>query len=271
MAPPYAKAIDPVIDAVRTVRYAGARAMNRIWPGCTIDRRRPASGGLVVAVVAPDGMGKTTQVRRIRELFGWKFSCAAVYLGTGDGEGWRIRRLIRAAYIKRRSRVRASLLRDVGAADTSRSFKRRIGSLLLAVWGIIVALERYASIRRAQRMADRGFIVFCDRWPQDIQSGLMDGPTRPSGHGSPGRLRKWELSLYRRMAQSQPDVTVQLVGAYATSQARKPGEISREEFDKRMGLMAELRARFPETCVLDADRDVDAVSKSLFRLVWNAL
>ena len=271
LAPPHAKATDPVIDAVRTVRYAGARALNRIWPGCTIDRRRPASGGLVVAVIAPDGMGKTTQVRRMRRLFEWKFSCAAIYLGTGDGEGWRIRRLIRSAYMKRRSRVRAALVEDARAENCAPSFKKRMRSLLLGAWGILVALERYASIRKTRRMADRGFIVFCDRWPQDIQPGLMDGPTRSAGHGSPGRLRTWELSLYRRMALTQPDVSVQLVGSYATSQIRKPGELSREEFDKRMVLMEELRERFPGICVLDADRDVDAVSRSLFRLIWSAL
>ena len=271
LAPPHAKVIDPVINAVKTVRYAGARALNRIWPGSTIDRRRPASGGLVVAVIAPDGMGKTTQVRRMRQLFAWKFSCATIYLGTGDGEGWKIRRLIRAAYIKRRPKVRASLLSDVRPTGAPASFKRRLGALLLSLWGMMVALERYASMRKASRMADRGFIVFCDRWPQDIQPGLMDGPTRPSEHRSPGRLRTWELALYRRMAQSQPDVSVQLVGSYATSQARKPGELAREDFDKRMALMEELRERFPGICVLDADRDIDAVSRSLFRLIWSAL
>jgi hypothetical protein len=73
------------------------------------------------------------------------------------------------------------------------------------------------------------------------------------------------------MVRIQPGVSVQLVGGYATSQARKPGELTREEFDKRMALMEELRERFPGTCVLDADRNIDAVSRSLFRLIWSAL
>ena len=120
-------------------------------------------------------------------------------------------------------------------------------------------------------MADRGFIVFCDRWPQEIQPGYMDGPTEQREGIAPTWLRRWELSLYRRMAQIQPDLSVQLVGDYATSQARKPGELARHEFDKRIVLMRAIRDRFPGTCVLDADRDVDAVSRALFRLVWNAL
>ena len=270
-APPYSILADAIRNAFRASRYGISRTMNRIWPGSAIDRRRPVSGGLIVAVVAADGMGKTTQVRRMGKTFGWKFSCATLYLGSGDGQGWRVRRLIRAAYIQRRAKVRASYLGDDRIEQRSRSYKGRVGAFLLALWGVLVASERYASVRKARQMADRGLIVFCDRWPQEIQPGFMDGPTQQRENGSPTWLRKWELALYRRMAQIQPDISVHLVGDYATSQARKPGELTREEFDKRIALMKQIRERFPETRVLEADRDMDEVSRTLFQLVWNAL
>jgi hypothetical protein len=113
--------------------------------------------------------------------------------------------------------------------------------------------------------------VFWDRWPQSIQSGFRDGPTQRRQNESPGLLRGWELWLYGRMSRIEPDVSVHLVGDYAVSQTRKPGELSREEFDKRISLMEEIRTRAPQTNVVDAAGDLDQVSRSLFKLIWNAL
>ena len=262
--------IGVIANVLGSWQYAASRFMNRILPGFTIDRRRPASGGLVVAVIAPDGMGKTTQVARMSALFDWKFCCVRLYLGTGDGRGWWARRLIRRLYIRRRSEISATLLDDTQEENRTRGLKSRAGSFLLAVWGLLTALERHARVRAARRMADRGFIVFCDRWPQSIQPGFMDGPTRPRPD-SPGLLRKWELSLYHRMSLVQPDVTIHLVGDYETSRARKPGELDREAFDKRVSLMKDIQATAPRIHVMDAGKSMDDVSKSLFELIWKAL
>ena len=266
----YSALTGSIANVLRAWNYAASRFMNRIIPGFTIDRRRPASGGLVVAVIAPDGMGKTTQVERMSKLFSWKFCCASLYLGTGDGRGWWSRRLLRTLYIGRRSKIRAALLTDLEAERESRSLKSRVGSFLLSIWGLLTALERHTRVRAARRMADRGFIVFCDRWPQSIQPGFMDGPTRQR-RDSPGLLRGWELSLYDRMSRVQPDVTIHLIGDYEVSQARKPGELDREAFDKRISLMKDIQARAPRIHVIDAGRNVEDVSRSLFELIWKAL
>jgi thymidylate kinase len=261
---------DPIRDALRAWRYAASRCINRIIPGFTIDRRRPANGGLIVAVVAPDGMGKTTQVERMQKLFGWKFCCAGLYLGSGDGRGWWVRRLIRSLYISRRSKISMSLPYGPDTGTSSTGPRSRVGSFLLSIWGLLTALERWACTQAARRLADRGFIVFCDRWPQSIQPGFMDGPTRQP-RTSLNLLRSWELSLYERMSQVQPDVAIHLIGDHAVSQARKPGELTRTEFDKRISLMKDIRARTPRTHVVDASKDVDEVSRSLFGLIWKAL
>ena len=265
-APVYSALTDQIVNGARAFRYAASRVMKRVIPG-SIDRRRPAGGGLLVAVIAPDGMGKTTQVDRIFRLFEWKFCCARLYLGSGDGRGWWLRRVIRTLYIRRRSSIRAAFL-DERAGTGSRGLKARLGDMLLAIWGALVALERYFRVRSARRLADGGLLVFCDRWPQALEAGLMDGPTQSRG---PNPLRRWEMWLYERMSRIQPDVIVHLIGDYPISQARKPGELSREEFDKRISLMVAMRATTPEVRVISAAGDVDQVARSLFALVWKVL
>jgi thymidylate kinase len=269
-APFHSALADAVVNRLRAWRYFASRVANRLAPGHIIDRRRPAGGGLVVAVMAPDGLGKSTQVDRMYRLFNWKFSCAKLYLGTGDGQGWWLRRRIRSMYMRRRSRIDMAL-GERTSRPGSAGFKSAMTAFLLSAWGVLVALERHGRVRAARRMADRGFIVFCDRWPQSLQAGLMDGPTRLRTPSAPSRLRRWELALYDRMSRIQPDLVVHLVGDYAVSQMRKPGEISRDEFEKRIAVMAAMRAGAPRIHVIDAGGSIEGVSKSLFGLIWKAL
>jgi len=270
-APVYSVLTDAIWNSLRAWRYRTSRVAGRLVPGSTIDRRQPASGGLVVALVAPDGMGKSAQVERLYKLFNWKFSCVRLYLGTGDGQGWWLRRRIRALYVARRDTIRNAGLHDRAVAKRSGDWKSRIGALLLSMWGVLVALERHGRVMAARRMADRGFIVLCDRWPQSIQPGFMDGPTGQQIARNPTLLRRWEMALYERMSRARPDIIVHLVGDYGVSQARKPGELSRGEFDKRIALMEQMRARGLGTHVVDAGRNIDEVSKQLFELIWEAL
>jgi hypothetical protein len=120
-------------------------------------------------------------------------------------------------------------------------------------------------------MAGRGIIVLCDRWPQSIQHGFLDGPTQQREGGPMTLLREWELSLYDRMAQYHPDIAIQLIGDYAISEVRKPGELTREEFDMRINLMAEIRESTPNIHMLDAGGDIDDVARSIFKLIWSQL
>ena len=270
-APRISMISDPIRNAFSTALYAMDWVRRRVRPGSVVDRRRPVSGGLLVSLIAPDGMGKTTQVKRMSRLFGWKFSCTTLYLGSGDGKGWWLRRFIRASYVRRRSSVKELLADKPEGGEKPRSIAGRAASLMYALWGVLVALERYAGVRAGTRMAVRGLIVFCDRWPQSIEAGLMDGPTKPRSGYAEAWLRRWELLLYQRMGRYQPDVTIHLTGDYATSAARKPGELTREEFDKRIALMAECRHRDQNIHVIDASGDIDEVSRALFKLIWGRL
>ncbi|TGV64794.1 hypothetical protein EN801_045700, partial [Mesorhizobium sp. M00.F.Ca.ET.158.01.1.1] len=67
---------DAVVHLARKTSYLALRALQRLMPGTFPPKRRPAAGGFVVALVGPDGMGKSTQADRLTRIFRWKFGCA---------------------------------------------------------------------------------------------------------------------------------------------------------------------------------------------------
>jgi hypothetical protein len=258
----------------RKMVYGAARVLNRIVPGCVMDRRRPASGGLLVAIVAPDGLGKSTQVRRLETIFGWKFSCATAYLGHGDGKGPWVRKLIKSAYLRRRSQIKAIILEEPEELSLKRRLAKSLAAGGLAIWGVLIASQRYTAVKRASRMAARGLIVISDRWPQNLRSGYLDGPVsppEPSYLPGLGSLAALEAGIYRKIAMCRPALTLHLVADFSTSERRKPGELTREQFDARIALMRELGARDPNVLAIDASGDLNDVSARLFEAIWARL
>jgi thymidylate kinase len=73
------------------------------------------------------------------------------------------------------------------------------------------------------------------------------------------------------MESHKPTLTIHLDCDFATSHARKPGDIMEEDFDRRIELMQEMRRRDPDVVVVDARRDKDAVAADLARHVWSVV
>jgi thymidylate kinase len=259
---------------VRKTSYLALRFLQRLMPGRLPPKRRPAAGGFVVAVIGPDGLGKSTQVDRLTQVFRWKFGCEQAYVGTGDGSGWWLRKGLQNLVFPHRRRLK-SLVQPDGKHSLRQNWaKGGVVATGLAFWAVLIAFERYAVVKRAHRRATRGLIVICDRWPQALRRGYLDGPTIPlhlfsiRGLSSLARI---EQKLYQQMEECRPHLTLHLVSDFAVSESRKPGEISKEAFDARLSLMAELRARDKEIRTVDASASLEAVSRELFRHIWLSL
>lgn len=265
---------DIAVHLVRKTSYLALRSLHRLMPGRLPPKRRPAAGGFVVALIGPDGMGKSTQADRLTQIFRWKFGCAQAYVGTGDGNGWWLRKALQTLVFPHRRRLK-SLVRDDGNNSLSRNWsKGGVVGAAFALWAVLIALERYAVVKRAHRWATRGLIVICDRWPQALRRGYLDGPTIPPHLFSvPGlsALARLEQRLYQKMAECRPDLTLHLVSDFAVSEQRKPGEIRKEAFDARLSLMAELRAKDKDIRTIDASAGIEAVGRELFRHIWLSL
>jgi thymidylate kinase len=266
---------DAAVHLVRKTGYLALRVLGRLMPGGVPSKRRPAMGGIVVALVGPDGLGKSTQVDRLTQLFRWKFGCAKAYVGTGEGSGWWFRKgLQRLVFRHRRQLKTAAIQSDNEAASQRSRAKEGVLAAGLAVWGLLIAIERYAVVKRAHRWATRGLIVICDRWPQARRNGYLDGPMIPpnlSAVRALAPLARLEQKLYQKMEDFRPHLTLHLVSDHAVSDSRKPGEISKEAFDARLSLMAELRALDKDIRVVDASSSIEAVNRELFRRIWMSL
>lgn len=265
---------DAAVHVVRKASYLALRFVGRLFPGAVPAKRRPAVGGIVVALVGPDGLGKSTQVDLLTRTFRWKFGCAQAYAGISEGRGWWFRRELQRLVFPRRRQLKAMIQGD-GEESLRRS--RAKGNVLaagLAFWGVLTAVERYIVVKRAHRWATRGLIVICDRWPQTLRKGYLDGPMLPpslSSNRGVATLARLEQKLYQKMDECRPHLTLHLVSDFAVSERRKPGGISREGFDARMSLMAELRALDKDTRTVDASASAEAVNRELFKQIWLSL
>jgi hypothetical protein len=187
--------------------------------------------------------------------------------------------------MKLRGKLSLAGLRDRGGSKASAAKPKSSGvaphkgqrgvfhSLGSAVWRFVVAGNRLLSIRRAVRLAASGALVITDRWPQNIEPGILDGPSKQPAprHRLARMIWRAEKRLYGIMDGYAADFTVHLDCDFATSYARKPGDIERVDFERRIALMEIMRGRDASIAVVDARQDMDAVTAQLFAAIWRQL
>lgn len=247
----------------RAMFYSGSRGLDRlgVFP---LPKRRPEHGGLVCALLGTDGVGKSTQVRRLTSFLNRKFDSRRLYLGSSGivsgialaARSWRHRKA--GGRSRMSPRRRASGLRA------------HLEDLARSLWGLWLGIYRYGTARRARSLAARGYIVIADRWPQSLERGLLDGPVRRRTEATwrlTERLFGWELALYERLNGLRPDLTIQLIASYEEVERRKPGELSEEAFDRRIRLLGRCREADFAIQAIDAGEPVQQVFARILELV----
>ena len=144
-----------------------------LWPRPW--NRRVPGGGIVVAVLAVDGAGKSTLVRGLRAWLGPEADVLPLYFGTGDGRPswflWPLKLLVPFVSMLWRRKPKGSSHGVVTARPPDLAY-----SLLLAIWATVAAIEKRVKLRAAHRAASRGMVVITDRFPQDEIPDFNDGP-----------------------------------------------------------------------------------------------
>lgn len=126
--------------------------------------------GTIVAITGIDGSGKSTTVNELTKEYSKKFNVKRFHLGRPSPTlltfVFRLMLLFRQ-FIFRSDRFQKAY---------SSSQSRRINyNLISASRHVILAFERCVAARRMSYYRDKGYIVFCDRYPSTIV-GKMDSP-----------------------------------------------------------------------------------------------
>ncbi|MEI9850488.1 MAG: nucleoside triphosphate hydrolase [Sphingomonas sp.] len=172
----------------------------------------------LIAIVGPDGAGKSTLAADIAARLGAGRAIAHIYLGLGSGD--------LARRIKRWPLIGPAIELSINArADRARDTSGRIPGLFTALVIYAFSLRRMRSFERMMRLRRRGVTVITDRYPQIEVPGYYDGPgLSAAATASPliAWLARRELRLYERMAAHLPTLVIRLNIDVATALARQP-------------------------------------------------
>lgn len=260
----------PAIGMIRSGAWAAAGVARRRFDRPVRFARHLPGDGLIVAVVGSDGAGKSTLVARLRESLHREIDTMTVYLGSGDGTASAIRRpLVWGRALQ--SRVRGGSGGPVRVdADGNRI---RTVSSMLAVWAVVLTLEKRAKVRRAKTARRRGLLVVVDRWPQAMFLGHGDGPLLAGWsdrRGWRGRVAAWELRTYEALQADGPDLVLRLVVSADVAAKRRP-EHDRDDLIRRSEMVLALRFDNARVVDLDADAEAEVVSHDALEAVWASL
>jgi thymidylate kinase len=264
------------------MRYAGARVSHsrtlrpllRGRARSNLRRKSPLAGGLTVAVLGPDGAGKTTIVDELRGWLAWRLNMSVLYMGSAQPSA--STRLLKSTSKGIRAADRA-LAKLAGRAG-GRSPLSALADLAMAVRYLGDAADRASRATSGQRLASRGAVVVFDRYPLPgvtLEDRMVDGPRiaqlgANSTKGLLGRLRRREEAMYRSIPP--PDHVILLSLPVEVALSRKANRAPEAVAAKRQALaQADLASDGLSVISVDASRPTDEVMRDVKAELWQRL
>jgi thymidylate kinase len=260
----------------RTAKQWPIRSLVGALPRSQAKRKSPASGGVTVAIVGPDGAGKTTIIDSLNDWLAWRVNVTTLYLGSArPSPGAAVAR----ALVHAGRRGDHGVRRLVGGDHRAARVSAGASGVLDAVRAVLEARDRERRAKRGWRLAAQGWLVIFDRYPlPGIRVGerVMDGPRIASSGtgllgGLIGRLAAAERQAYDRIPPPDHLVVLQVRPEVATGRKRPrdPATLAK----KASALLALDGATLPGSAVhlVDAERPLDAVVAEVRDIVWREL
>jgi len=264
------------------MRYAGARLSHsrtlrpllRGHARSNLRRKSPLAGGLTVAVLGPDGAGKTTIVDELRGWLAWRLNMSVLYMGSAQPSA--NTRLLKSTSKGIRAADRA-LAKLAGRAG-GHSPLSALADLAMAMRYLGDAADRANRATSGRRLASRGAVVVFDRYPLPgvtLEDRMVDGPRIAqlgtySTKGLLGRLRRREEAMYRSIPP--PDHVILLSLPVEVALSRKANRAPEAVAAKRQALaQADLASDGLSVISVDASRPTDEVMRDVKAELWQRL
>jgi thymidylate kinase len=193
----------------------------------------------VVAIVGPDGSGKSTLCRELVARYSVERPVLPIYFGSGDGPASLARRPLKFA--------RKLALGAKGETQRKASIERRAPGALRGprvLWALTLGHEKRAKLAQAARARAEGTLVVCDRYPQAQTAGCVDGPLladwRSSDSAMKRRLAVREARPYEQADAEPPDLVLRL-GVDAETLALRRPDHDQLDLARRRAIVESLR------------------------------
>jgi len=275
----YGKITRLCVRVAKNGTYIAARMNQKLGLFDFPVRRTAIHNGLIITLMGPDGSGKSTQFKIIRKILSAKIDVLTIYMGSGDGPASIVRlplilvnKIIKKLrqgdkQSKKTTPIENTFRENEGSGQQYGQCRGKFsltGSAWKIFWGISLAIEKRAKLKRAARARARGMIVICDRYPQTTIKGYNDGPLLQEYAKSSLNFLRWlasfELKCFSNIKKTPPDLAVKLMGDPDVLHLRRP-EMNREKIvEKQEGIRS---ARFPENSrvkEIDATLPVERVT-----------
>lgn len=254
----------PLVAAVKSVLNMGIRVYMKV---CKV--KKNLHKGPVLAVSGIDGSGKTSMVEELRTWLGKSFSVQVLHLGKPTTTILTFP--LRPALFLYRSIARGKTHEDNGTNTPPTTPLKKKSGLIWCMRYLALAYERYRLAKKARRLADKGIIVICDRYPS-LTPGKMDSPRiEGSGTGIVGMMQQIELRLYERLPKADGLIFLNVSIEEAIKRNRNRNKIDKETDEGIVQRHTEnqgLDYCAEQVIVVDGNRDYESVLSELKSVTW---